>query len=176
ERHHRATLRHDRSDQTIRFWRCHRHCLEASARSARADSYAGHVWKRQGHPHHQRPAYHRRTLRDGASKKKAQSDREYALKRSTRDRTRIHAENLPQESIGSFFVTDRLIAKARRRSQRSEAFRSAGAAPSAGSSNVPFVFNVLRGEPEKNAGNNGNDFHAMIMVSLSENSNPQIPS
>ncbi len=77
-----ATFRHDRSDQTIRFWRCHPDSLEASARPARTDSYARHVWKRQGYPHYQRLAYHRRTLRDGAPKKKAQSDRNHALKRS----------------------------------------------------------------------------------------------
>ena len=47
-----------------------------------ADSYARHLWKRQGYPHHQRPAHHRRTLCDGASKKKAQSASERAVKRS----------------------------------------------------------------------------------------------
>ena len=46
----------------------------SSARSTRADSYARHLWKRQGYPHYQRLAHHRRTLRDGAPKKKAQSD------------------------------------------------------------------------------------------------------
>ena len=67
-----------------------RRSLEASARSARADSYARHVWKRQGYAHHQRPAYDRGTLRDGASKKKAQSGSEHALKRSIR---RPHANS-----------------------------------------------------------------------------------
>ncbi len=63
-------------------WEYLRHCLDPSARPARANSYARYVWKRKGHAHHQRPAYHRRTLRDGASKKKAQSNSQHVLTRA----------------------------------------------------------------------------------------------
>ena len=76
-------------------WRCQRHCLEASARSARADFHARHIWKRQGYSHHQRPAYNRGTLRDGASKKEAQSDTERVLKRSIpRSHAKFNGKNL----------------------------------------------------------------------------------
>ena len=43
-----------------------RYSLQASARSARADSYARDFRKRESHSPHQRPAYHRRTLGNGA--------------------------------------------------------------------------------------------------------------
>ena len=46
--------------------------------------HARHIWKRQGHSHHQRHAYHRRALGDGASKKKAQSEPDYPMKHSLR--------------------------------------------------------------------------------------------
>src|SRR5206468_12876861 len=58
------------------------HYLDVSVRSTSADSYDRHGLKRQGDPHHQPPADPCRTLCDGTSKKKAQSDPEYALKRA----------------------------------------------------------------------------------------------
>src|SRR5258708_2895689 len=42
------------------------------ARSARADFSARHFRKRESHSHHQRPAYHRCTLRDGITAAKTE--------------------------------------------------------------------------------------------------------
>src|SRR5206468_216089 len=77
---------------------------QASTRSARADSYARYFRKREGHAHHQRPAYHRRALGDGITAAKIEKHSTRAINQPDYGRRRRISTAFSAGSAPTWFM------------------------------------------------------------------------